>query len=285
MVQVKDGRIFLLTNETKNNVLIYDRAGKLLDKWGTEWPGAHGLTLAVENGTEVFYLTDHNRNQFYKVSLDGKVLRTWDYPQASGKYQEAKQFKPTDVAIAPDGGFYVADGYGKSWCHRYDAKGEYVSSFGGNEPDGANLSCAHGAWVDTRGKTPVIWVTSRSEAKLKRYSLDGKLIDIIDLPCGHPNFIVPFGELTIVPHLRGNTGLKNKPSNGFVSILDQNNKIIANIGAPAAEYVDDKLQPLGADTKLFTFPHGLLIDDEQSIYVAQWNSGKTYPIKLQRVKA
>jgi peptidylamidoglycolate lyase len=285
MVQTKDGRIFLLTNETKNNVIIYDKAGKLLGKWGTEWPGAHGFTLTEENGTEVFYLTDHNRHQFYKVSLDGKVLRTWDYPQASGKYEKAGQFNPTHVAVAPDEGFYVVDGYGKSWCHRYDAKGEYVNSFGGNEAGGAHLRCAHGAWVDTRGKDPVVWITSRSESKLKRYTLEGKLIDIIDLPGAEPNFIIPFGELTIIPHLRGNGGQKGKPNNGFISILDEKNKIISNLAAPAADYSAGALAPLGSDVKLFTYPHGLLLDDEQSIYVAQWNSGKTYPIKLQRVKA
>jgi hypothetical protein len=42
---------------------------------------------------------------------------------------------------------------------------------------------------------------------------------------------------------------------------------------------------MGSDTKLFTNPHGILIDDEESVYIAQWNSGNTYPIKLQRVKA
>ena len=43
MVQDQKGRILLLTNETRNNVLIYDKNGKLLDAWGTEYPGAHGL--------------------------------------------------------------------------------------------------------------------------------------------------------------------------------------------------------------------------------------------------
>lgn len=285
MVQTKDGRIFLLTNETKNNVIIYDRAGKLLGKWGSEWPGAHGFTLAEENGKELFYLTDHNRNQFYKVSLEGKVLRTWDFPEASGKYEKAAQFKPTHVALAPDGGFYVVDGYGKSWCHRYDAKGEYVNSFGGNEPNNAHLRCAHGAWVDTRGKEPILWITSRSESKLKRYTLEGKLINIIPLPGAQPNFIVPFGDHTIIPHLTGNGGQKDKIRSGFVSILDPQNKVISNIAAPAATYENGELAAMGADVKLFTHPHGLLIDDEQSIYVAQWNSGKTYPIKLQRIKA
>jgi peptidylamidoglycolate lyase len=41
MVQDKLGRIILLTNETKNNVIIYDKSGKLINTWGTEYPGAH----------------------------------------------------------------------------------------------------------------------------------------------------------------------------------------------------------------------------------------------------
>src|SRR5687768_7507359 len=40
MVQDSKGRIILLTNETKNNVLIYDKSGKLLNTWGSEYPGA-----------------------------------------------------------------------------------------------------------------------------------------------------------------------------------------------------------------------------------------------------
>lgn len=285
MIQTKDGCIFLLTNETKNNVIIYDRAGKLLGKWGTEYPGAHGFTLLVEDGKEYFYITDHDRHQFYKTTLEGQVLRTWDYPEKSGKYKNAGEFKPTHVALAPDGGFFVVDGYGKSWCHRYDAKGEYVKSFGGNDPNGANLVCAHGAWVDTRDSKNLLWITSRTEGKLKRYTLDGALVDIIDLPGGAPNFIVPFGDHTVIPHLRGNQHVKDQPGNGLLSILDPERKVISNLAAPAPVYTDGKLAPLGADTKVFTNPHGILIDDQQSIYVAQWNSGRTYPIKLERVRA
>ena len=283
MVQVKDGRIFLLTNHTKNNVIIYDKAGKLLGKWGTEYPGAHGFTLAIEDGVEVFYLTDHARHQFYRVALDGKVLRTWDYPQESGKYDSADQFNPTHVALSPDGGFIVADGYGKSWCHRYDAEGNYVKSFGGDQPGGANLDCAHGAWVDTRDGKNLIWVTSRNESCIKRYTLDGEFVDMIELPGAKPNFIVPFGEFSVIPHLEGNAGVEGMPRNGFVSILGPDLKIVSNLGSKVPDYDDKQPWLMGCDTKLFTFPHGLLIDDDESIYVAQWNSGNTYPIKLERV--
>ena len=285
MIQTKDGRIFLLTNHTKNNVIIYDRGGKLLGKWGTEFPGAHGFTLLVENGEEFFYITDHDRHQFFKTTLDGRILRTWDFPEQSGKYTKAAEFKPTHVALAPDGGFFVVDGYGKSWCHRYDAKGTYMKSFGGSkQPGGANLECAHGAWVDVRDSKNLLWATSRAEGKIKRFTLEGELVDVIDLPASQPNFIVPFGELTVIPYLMGNSGRQGLPNNGFLSVLDKDHKILSNLAAPAPEYTDGKLAPLGCNTKLFTYPHGILIDDQESLYVAQWNSGKTYPIKLERIK-
>ena len=50
MVQDSKKRIILLTNETKNNILVYDKSGKLLHSWGHEFPGAHGLTLHRTGG-------------------------------------------------------------------------------------------------------------------------------------------------------------------------------------------------------------------------------------------
>jgi peptidylamidoglycolate lyase len=288
MVQVKDGRLFLFTNETKNNIIIYDKAGKLLGKWGTEYPGAHGMTLTEVDGKEVLMLTDHNRSEVIQTDLEGKVLRTWAYPEKSGKYKQAAQYKPTHVAMVPDGGFIVVDGYGQNWAHRYDSKGEYLLSFGGNaKDDPARLVCAHGAWVDNRpGGDNLVWVTSRSEGKLKRFTLEGKFVDELHLPASHPNFIVPFGEYTVIPHLRGNTGVMDKADkNGFITILGPDRKVISSLGTDPVVYQNGVPNPMGANSKLFTFPHGLLIDDEQNIYVAQWNSGKTYPIKLERVSS
>jgi len=65
MVKDKAGRLILLNTHTKNNVLIYDRSGKVLDIWGTEFPGAHGLTLWNANGEEFLFITDQIRNQVF----------------------------------------------------------------------------------------------------------------------------------------------------------------------------------------------------------------------------
>src|SRR4051812_17885973 len=39
MVQDSKGRILLLTNEVRNNVIIYDKKGGLITTWGNEYPG------------------------------------------------------------------------------------------------------------------------------------------------------------------------------------------------------------------------------------------------------
>ena len=288
MVQAKDGRIFLLNNHTANNVIIYSREGALLGKWGTAFPGAHGLTLCTENGEERLFITDHDRHQVYKTTLDGEILLTLDWPEQSGKYQNAGQYKPTHVAVAPDGSFYVSDGYGQNFVMHYDPKGALIKTFGGGGNAPGALHCAHGAHVDLRDPAhPVLLITSRSQNAIKRFTLAGDHLDTIALPGAMPCFMVPHGEYLIVPHLKGGS----KPAgsgteNGFVSILDRQNKIVSNVAADAAAYGADGVPAkMAANCTLFTYPHGLLVDDRDSLYIAQWNSGRTYPIKLERVPA
>src|SRR6188472_3755509 len=43
MVMDSKGRLIMVTDETKNNVIVYDKSGKLITTWGTSYPGGHGL--------------------------------------------------------------------------------------------------------------------------------------------------------------------------------------------------------------------------------------------------
>ncbi|MEY4088103.1 MAG: hypothetical protein RJB55_374, partial [Verrucomicrobiota bacterium] len=42
IVRDREGHLILLTNHTSNNVIVFDRTGRLVHKWGTRFPGAHG---------------------------------------------------------------------------------------------------------------------------------------------------------------------------------------------------------------------------------------------------
>jgi len=58
MVMDSKGRLIMIGDEYKNNILIYDKSGKLLDAWGTSHPGGHGLSIHNEGGEDFLYLAD-----------------------------------------------------------------------------------------------------------------------------------------------------------------------------------------------------------------------------------
>lgn len=282
MVQDSKGRILLLTNETKNNVLIYDKSGKLLSSWGSEYPGAHGLTLFNENGTEVLFICDNNRHQVIKTTLEGRVLLVLDYPKETGQYSKAEEYVPTETAIAPNGDIYVADGYGKDFIVRYDSAGRYISHFGGRGTEPKHLLNAHGICIDQRNpQQPCLVVTSRQQNAFKRYTLDGVYIDTIPLPGAWVCRPVIKGDYLYAAVLQTNS--QQGKQSGFVTILDKDLKVVSNLGGSEPQYTDHKLDEMYQTVKYFQYPHDVCVDDEENLYIAQWNSGKVYPYKLSPV--
>jgi hypothetical protein len=282
MVQDAKGRIILLTNETKNNVMIYDKGGKLLSYWGTTYPGAHGLTLFNENGTDVLFICDNNRHQVIKTTVDGRELMVLDYPKEAGIYSKAEEYVPTETTIAPNGDIYIADGYGKDYILHYDAKGKFLGYFGGRGAESKHLKNAHGVCFDNRDKkNPCLIVTSREENAFKRYDLKGNYLNTIALPGAWVCRPVIKGDYLYAAVLQSS----DRPwqSSGFVTILDKNNKVVSNPGGNEPVYKNGVLQPLTQLNPLFAYPHDVCVDDEENIYVAQWNSRKVYPYKLTPV--
>lgn len=282
MVQDKLGRILLLTNETKNNVIIYDRSGKLIKAWGHEYPGAHGLTLFNENGEDVLFICDNNRHQVIKTTVDGKVLMTLDYPKETGQYIKAEEYVPTESAVAPNGDIYVADGYGKDFIVQYDHKGNYIRHFGGRGDGEQFLLNAHGICIDNRNKNnPCLIVTSRMQNAFKRYTLDGKYVDTIPLPGAWVCRPVINGDYLYAAVLQSHS--QQWKQSGFVIILDKNYQVISSLGGNLPVYSNNVPEEMHQTTKVFQYPHDVCIDDEENLYVAQWNSGQVYPYKLSPV--
>ena len=283
MVQDQKGRILLLTNETKNNVLIYNKNGKLLDTWGTEYPGAHGFTLFNENGTDTLFICDNNRHQVIKTTIDGRVLLTLDYPKETGMYTKPDEYVPTETAIAANGDIYVADGYGKDFIIQYDLNGKYIRHFGGRGTEEKHLLNAHGVCIDTRNnKNPTLIVCSRQQNSFKRFSMQGVYIETISLPGAWVCRPVIKGDYLYAAVLQSNNNQWKQ--SGFVTILDANNKVVSNLAGTEPVYKGNVPDEMFQTEKVFQYPHDVCIDDEENMYVAQWNSGKTYPYKLEPVK-
>jgi hypothetical protein len=119
-------------------LVVFDSEGKFVKSWGSEFAGgAHGLHLQKEGSEEFLYLCDiktlagrQNHPGRRGCPHPGIPRGFPQYPLAAGG-EPATKYIPTNVAVAPNGDIYVADGYGSSFINQYNAAGEFIRTFGG----------------------------------------------------------------------------------------------------------------------------------------------------------
>lgn len=285
MVMDSRGRLIMVTDETKNNIIIYDKSGRLLDSWGHEFTGGHGLTLWNAGGEEFLFICDPSLGKVFKTTLEGKILLTINHPSEIGIYEKSDPFKPTETAIGPNGDIYVADGYGSQYIIQYDSSGEYIRHFGGRGDKDNQFQTAHGVCIDGRDKdNPTLLCTSRAHNSFKRFTLDGTYLSTLFLPGAFVCRAVIDDDHIYAGVCWSRLRYLNQTDNsGFVTILNKDDKVVSNPGGTAPEYSNGKLQLMVQSQPIFMHCHDVCIDEDKNIYVCQWNANKTYPIKLERV--
>ncbi|MBX7124262.1 MAG: 6-bladed beta-propeller [Cyclobacteriaceae bacterium] len=285
MVMDRKGRLIMVTDETKNNVIIYDRSGKLLSTWGNEFPSGHGLTLFDEGGTDVLFICDPDTGRVVKFTTDGKKLLELTHPLKVGVYEQSLGYHPTETAIAPNGDIYVADGYGSQYILQYSASGEFIRKFGGPGDGDGQFSTAHGVTLDKRNpEQPVLMCTSRAHNAFKRFTLDGKYLSTIFLPGAYVCRAVIDDTFLYAGVCWSRLRYLNQTDNsGFVTILNDQHRVVSNPGGTAPEYRDGTLQLMVQAAPIFKHCHDVCVDGDKNLYVCQWNAGRTYPIKLERI--
>jgi hypothetical protein len=166
---------------------------------------------------------------------------------------------------------------------QYNNKVEYIRHWGGRGNDDNSFDCVHGIAIDQRKKNETtLIITSRNHNAFKRFTMDGNYIGTIHLPGSFVCRPVIHDKNIYAAVFR--SGSNTNFGSGYVTVLDENNKVISTPGGSLPVYTDNMLQPQQQATKTFIHPHDVCIDDDENMYVCQWNSGKIYPVKLERVR-
>lgn len=138
-------------SQSPDSVVVFDAKGKFVKSWGPMFRGgAHGMHLRQEGNTEYLYFCDEKHGIITKRTLKGEEVWTMGYPQDSPIYQKGPgssgpgganglNYRPTNIAIAPNGDFWVGDGYGSYYMFHYSvasttAYPKLVNVFGGPAP-------------------------------------------------------------------------------------------------------------------------------------------------------
>ncbi|MEZ5386301.1 MAG: hypothetical protein R3F13_12375 [Prosthecobacter sp.] len=281
------GRLLFLTDDPKNNVIILDaKSGSLIQHWTARMPGAHGMSVVLEEEHEVLFITDTQLHEVRKLTVGGDELARYPWPEKAGLHASAKEYRPSKTIHYPNGEFAVFDGYGKDYIFHYKPDGSLVRAWGGNigeQRDQLKHWGPHGGAFDDRDGTPRVVIAMSDQQEIRRFTPEGHLIDLMPFPGGNPRDVVLFGAFTIIPHL-GDNWPADKNASGFISIVDRDFRVVSNIGAPPAVYENGVLQPMKSDGKTFIHPHGVTVDAEGNLYVAQFASPAAPLLKLERVK-
>lgn len=259
---------YYVFNQSKDAMLVFDPEGDFITSWGEEFQkGAHGLKYSQEGDDEFLYLTDYELHQVVKTTLDGEVVYRLGMPAESMLYTDVSEYRPTNVAVAPNGHVYVVDGYGKSWIHRFDANLKYVDSFGGRGSLRGQTNCPHSLIVDQRVGSPKLLVADRANVRLQYFSLEGEPMAIANEDLLHPcDFDTRDGDL-LIPDLFGR-----------VTIFNGENELITHLGENPDVQTTEGYPNLPHEQRVpgkFISPHGAIWDHAGNIVVVEWvNDGR-----------
>ncbi len=261
-------------SDSSDTMVVFDQQGKFVRSWGRQFKGgAHGLTIRKEGSEEFLYLCDYEHGIVTKRTLKGEEVFTLGYPAESEAYKPKEKFstvayRPTNVAIAPNGDIYVGDGYGSSFINQNNQKAEFIRTFGGLGKADDQIDCPHGLWIDTRGsetsKTPpLLVITDRGNSRLQRFTLDGKHVDSILGTSKMPCYLHERNGDVVIADLLSK-----------VIILDGKNNVAASLGE--SEYSREDWSTVRNQSPgtfvpgRFVCPHGACLDHEGNIFVVEW---------------
>ncbi len=268
-----------MTREVQDAVVVFDRDGKFVRSFGKEFHGGgHGIDVRKEGGEEFLYLCD-NKGYIAKSTLKGEIVWKHTAPEIKpygkarpfevkvpGRYGKGRLFSPTNIAFAPDGGFWVGDGYGSHYVMKYDAKGNVQSYFGGYGDGPGKLKTPHGLWWDDRpGREPALVVADRANARLQYFDRDGQHLSFVD-DMLFPADIDTRGKVMMVPDLHAR-----------LTLLDEKNNVITHLGHEP-EWLKQVLSnnfamrknPAQWTAGRFVHPHDACFDHDGNIYLAEW---------------
>lgn len=230
-------------------------SGELLSFWGeNRFVMPHGLTIDHEDN---IWLTDVGLHQVYQFDHDGNLLLTLGEAGVPGN--DAVHFnRPTDVAVAADGSFYVSDGYENSRIIKFAADGRYLFEWGSAGAAVGEFDLPHSLAVADR-----IYVADRDNTRVQIFDENG-------------NFLKSWQDQWQI----GRPWAVRVDDNGFVYIVDggDQNRWLPDRArilklTPEGEIIA-RFGNYGRQPGHFIWPHAIAIGSDGAVYVAEVGSGQ-----------
>jgi DNA-binding beta-propeller fold protein YncE len=165
------GTIYLLQRGDKADpVVAVDALGKILRSWGK---GLYKIphSIRVDPAGNI-WTVDAQSSTILKFTPEGKELMRIE---VGGQPETKNPFCGTsDIAFAPNGHFYISDGYGNARILEYTADGKRLHQWGTKGTGPGEFRLPHGLAVDEKG---IVYVADRENGRIQRFTSAGKFVD------------------------------------------------------------------------------------------------------------
>jgi len=160
-------------------ILEFDPSGKLLKSFGARmliFP--HGFHVDRDGNVWVTDAQgqDGKGHQVLKFSPDGKLLLALGKPGVAGAGNDELN-QPSDVAVAPNGDIFIADGHDTGSNMRivkYSKDGKFIKTWGKPGAGPGEFNVPHGIAFDSKGR---LFVADRANNRLQIFDQDGKFLE------------------------------------------------------------------------------------------------------------
>jgi 6-bladed beta-propeller protein len=136
---------------------------------GCDSCGAHSVRVDPERNT---WVVDAAGQVIYKMDPQGKILMQVGQKGVAGAGHNTFNL-PTDVGFAPNGDFYVTDGYAGARVVKFSHQGRYLLEWGSRGTGPGQFELPHNVVVDAQGR---VYVTDRENRRIEVFDPNGKFL-------------------------------------------------------------------------------------------------------------
>jgi len=223
------GEVYVFQRGPKADPLIvFDSNGRYLRSWGKGmFRNPHAARF--DRGGNL-WLIDGALHQVMKFTREGKLLMTLGTAGVSGA--DEKTFnRPTDIAFAPSGDFYVTDGYGNSRVVKFSRDGKFLKSWGRKGTGPGEFNTPHSVQVDSKG---TVYVSDRENNRIQIFDSEGRFLRQWNhLGATQGICITPDDQMWIITHRSNIENLTYDTLAGRVMRIDlQSGRILGSMESP-----------------------------------------------------
>ncbi len=286
---LSDGRV-LCAHPEGHDLLVIDPSGGA-ETISTSLTEMHSIVTCERDGEEVIAVADPG-HRFVEdpadasayadhfspgraviLNRDGSVLLELECPPLLDYALES--WRPTSIAVddsryTGSGDIWVADGYGASLVHRFDASGRYLGTQDGAET-GTAFACPHGIMLRTDHGRLEIYVADRTNRRIVVMDPNGMQPRILgEGVLDSPSSLVLVGDRIYVTELFG--GVARFDGHAFTRVLEQTRPRSNEDDAWPNRRTPGGLDGPVVDPGFFNSPHGIATDGHW-LYVTEWFIG------------